>query len=327
MTRQREQDPSVPLELFAERVAVAFPGQGSQGRGMGALWREHPAWDVVERAEAQLGRRLAPMLLDPSAAPQGPVETQLAVVLCSLMAWSALEPVLGPVVLAGHSLGLVPALQAAGVLSLEGAISVASLRAEETARACADRPGGMAVVLMPAEDAKAACAGAECWVANDNAPRQSVIAGTTVGLGAGMAAAHSHGADDVIRLEIAGAFHTPLMTEAAERLAALLKDVPFTRARRVIVHNGTGHMPDDETDWRAAAAADIVMPVRWRQTQLLVGRAGLETFVEAGYGRTLTGIAKRTLGRRRLKLCNVGGPQAVATITEAIHPADRVELG
>ncbi|MHA6757137.1 ACP S-malonyltransferase [Streptacidiphilus sp. PAMC 29251] len=295
---------------------MGFPGQGSQGPCMGVPWYRHRAWNLVKDAEEHLGRPLAPMLLDPTAPPRGATETQLAVVVVSMMAWSQLEREVAPTVLAGHSLGLIPALFAAKVLTAKDAVTVAALRALVTEHACGRHPGGMAAVLMPVADAEAACADHQCWVANDNAPQQAVISGTREGLHAAMAAAHRFGAADVIELEIAGAFHSPLMREAATRFHELLQGVAFTPARATIVHNAVAHPPGSATDWRAVVAADLVTPVRWRETQLLLARCGLTTFVEAGYGRTLTGIAKRTLGQ--IRLVNATGPGPVAALARTV---------
>ncbi|MDQ1509540.1 MAG: [acyl-carrier-protein] S-malonyltransferase, partial [Actinomycetota bacterium] len=98
------------------RVAIVFPGQGTQTPGMGAPWREHPAWKIVEQAEAALGEPLAPLLLDAPAEQLARTrDAQLAVLCTSLFAWEAARPMLGDVVaFAGHSLGQVTALIASG---------------------------------------------------------------------------------------------------------------------------------------------------------------------------------------------------------------------
>ncbi|WP_411107234.1 ACP S-malonyltransferase [Streptomyces sp. cmx-4-9] len=310
-------------EVRGEHIAVGFPGQGSQGPCMGVPWYGHRAWNLVEYAEQHLGRPLVPMLLDPAVPPNGATETQLAVVMVSMMAWSQLEQEVAPRVLAGHSLGLIPALFAAGVLTAKEAVTVASLRALVTEEACRRHPGGMAAVLMPVADAEAACAEHECWVANDNAPQQAVISGTRTGLRASMAAARRFGAADVIQLDIAGAFHSPLMKEASARFQELLQEIDFAPTRAVIVHNAVAHPPGSATDWRAVVAADLVTPVRWRETQLLLARRGLTTFIEAGYGRTLTGIAKRTLDQ--VRLVNASSPQAITELARTLgRPAPLV---
>jgi len=292
------------------RCAAVFPGQGSQGPGMGTLWRGHPAWSMVDLAETELRRDLSRMLLDPDAAPAGVFQTHMAVVLCSMMAWSALRTGLRSVALAGHSLGLVTALYAAGVLSARDAIRVVALRAAITARAGRARPGGMAAVLAAADVAEAACADADCWVANDNAPQQIVISGSPVGLAAAMAAASGLGARDVIPLKIDGAFHSPLMRDAAAEFKAALADVSFASLEAPLVHNGCRYVPAEPVPWARIVADDLVTPVRWRHTQLRLAQLGVNALVEVGFGRTLTGIAKHALPG--VLLHNASSPRAVA---------------
>lgn len=293
--------------------AAVFPGQGSQGPGMGVPWRGDQAWSLVDMAEAELGRELSPMLLDPAAAPTGVFQTHVAVVLCSLMAWHSLRSAARPAAMAGHSLGLVSALHAAGVLSARDAIRLVALRAEITGRAAEARPGAMAAVLAPADVAEAACVGVECWVANDNAPEQTVISGTPEGLAAAMTAASRLGARDVIPLKINGAFHTPLMRQAAAEFAARLADVSFGPPRVPLVHNGHRYAPGETVPWARLVAGDLVAPVRWRQTQRRLAELGAGTLVEVGFGHTLTGIAKRALPGVQLR--NAASPAAAAEAT------------
>jgi [acyl-carrier-protein] S-malonyltransferase len=276
-------------------AAAVFPGQGLQGPAMGLPWRDDPAWTVVERAQAQLHRDLSGMLLDPDCPPFGIRDAHLSVALCSMMAWFSLQAGLTPVVLAGHSLGLLPALHAAGVLSAEDTIAAVAARAEVCEQACAQAPGGMTAVLGPARLAQAACAGVECWVASDNSPAQSVISGTRDGLRVAMARASLLGAADVIPLYASGAFHCPLAQEAAREFARRLNGITFRHAHTVVIHNARPHQPGDGTDWAALVAADLATPVRWRETQLAFGAYGVNAVVSVGPGRALTAMAGRTL--------------------------------
>ncbi|TDB91180.1 ACP S-malonyltransferase [Actinomadura sp. KC216] len=305
-------------------AAAVFPGQGSQAPCMGVPWQAHAAWDLVRRAEQQLQRDLSTMLLDPGHPPQGTVDAHMAVVLCSMMAWSTLGPDFTPIAVAGHSLGLVSALYAARVLSAEDTVTVVSTRAEICERACQRTPGGMAAVLASAAIAEAACADTACWVANDNAPTQTVISGTVDGLRLAMTQASLLGARDVIRLDIAGSFHSPLMREAAEEFAERLKAVRFRRASTTIVHNGTSSPPFDSTPWGDHVAVDLVTPVRWLDTQLALAELGANTIVEVGYGRTLTGLAKRSVPG--LLLHNASSPRSVAKTARLKSPTPTGQL-
>ena len=161
------------------QTAVIFPGQGTQRSGMGAAWREHPAWRVVEEAEATTGEPLGHLLCEADEATLARTrEAQLAILLTSLVAWEAVrDSIAAPVAFAGHSLGQVTALIAAGVLDLATGIEFAAIRASATQRAADDHPGRMVALLgADLEQAEAACAASSaCWIANDNAPGQVEI--------------------------------------------------------------------------------------------------------------------------------------------------------
>ena len=130
-------------------VAVVFPGQGTQEPGMGLLWRDDPAWSVVDRAEAALGEPLAHLITEaPDDVLARTRNAQLAVLLTSLVAWEAMQPLAeAPVAFAGHSLGQVTALIAAGSLPFDAGVRFAARRAELTQAAADAHPGRMAALL------------------------------------------------------------------------------------------------------------------------------------------------------------------------------------
>jgi [acyl-carrier-protein] S-malonyltransferase len=303
---------------------------------MGAAWVGHPSWSVVKEAEDVLHRELEPMLLRAEAVPTSTTDTQLSVVLCSMLSWRALAPAFATEgasvpLFAGHSLGLVSALHAAGALTVAEAVRVVALRARLTEAAC-DGSRGMTALLLNVEGARKACQEVpDCWVANDTAPSQTVIAGTCEGLRAAEAAARELGASDIIPLDVAGAFHTPLMRQASAEFAAGLHTIPFAGTGSLIVHNGRVYQAGEAGPdaWREIVADDLTTPVRWRDTQHALRRLGADAVVEAGYGRTLTGLAKRTLGRW-VRLCNAAGPEAcdgVAALVQADSSAPSLRGG
>lgn len=278
-------------------TAVLFPGQGSQVTGMGAEWKGHPAWSVVERAEDILGEPLTPLLLDASL--DRTRDAQLAVVLVSLMAWDAWTGP-APMAFAGHSLGQVTALIASGVLSFDHGIRLVAVRAEVTQDAARRRPGCMAA-LLGADQSQvdaALLATNRCWLANDNAPGQIVIAGTPEGVAAAGEAARLAGVRKVIPLQVDGAFHTPLMVSARDALATHLARVPFGFGTAPVVSNGDATAYDGGDGWRVRLADHLVQPVRWRASLERLAAMGTEDFVEVGPGDTLAGLVKRTLGAR-----------------------------
>jgi [acyl-carrier-protein] S-malonyltransferase len=278
-------------------TAVMFPGQGSQAQGMGAPWKGHPAWAVVEQAEEVLGESLTPLLLD--APLDRTRDAQLAVVLVSLMAWEEWRADHDqPVAFAGHSLGQVTALLATGVVSFADGIALVAHRAEVTQDAVRRRPGRM-VALLGADDAQVDAALAavpdRCWLANDNAPGQVVLAGSHEGVAAASEAAKLAGVRKVMPLSVDGAFHTPLMASAAEALESYLVDVPFSAGSAPIVSNGDAQPYADGDGWRDRLAVHLVHPVRWRQSVGQLVAMGADDLVEVGPGSTLAGLAKRTL--------------------------------
>ncbi|MCZ7525749.1 MAG: ACP S-malonyltransferase [Acidimicrobiia bacterium] len=280
-------------------VAVVFPGQGTQQPGMGAPWMDHPAWSLVARAEAALGEPLAPLLLDAPAEQLARTrEAQLAVLLTSLVAWEAVRPLVEPVAFAGHSLGQVTALVAAGALPLEDGVRFAARRAELTQAAADHHPGRMAALLgATLEQAEAACAAAPggCWVANDNAPGQVVIAGTPDGVDAGAARARELGVRKVMPLNVGGAFHTPLMAEAATALERELADLPLSPPSVPVVSNDDAGAHDDVDGWRRRLADHVTVPVRWRPSMETLVALGADRFLEVGHGSMLAGLAKRAV--------------------------------
>jgi [acyl-carrier-protein] S-malonyltransferase len=280
------------------RIAVVFPGQGTQQTGMALPWVDHPSWSVVERAEAALGEPLAHLVTDaPKEALARTREAQLAVLLTSLVVWDALDVDDRDVVaFAGHSLGQVTALVAAGVLTLESGVRFAARRAELTQAAADAHPGKMAALLgATPEQAEEACTAAPdgCWVANDNAPGQVVIAGTPDGLAAGSARAQELGVRRVSALNVGGAFHTPLMTDATAGLGPEAAGLILAEPSSPVVSNDDAGAYTDAEGWRRRLPQHVSVPVRWRSTMDTLVSLGADSFWEVGHGSMLAALAKR----------------------------------
>jgi [acyl-carrier-protein] S-malonyltransferase len=305
-------------------LALTFPGQGSQRPGMGSVWTGAPSWALVERASGVAGRDVAALLLD--AEPEELRATrnaQLTTFVASLVALDALRAagLPEPDAMAGHSLGEYTALTAAGALDFEDGVRLVAARGEAMQRAADARPGTMAAVLgLDAAEVEAACEGVEdAWVANDNAPGQVVVAGTTTGVEAAGAAARERGARKVMPLPVGGAFHTPLMAPAADGLGLALAGVAFADPRPAVVANVDAAPHGRGDEWRDLLAEQLCRPVRWRATLEHLGSAageGEATLVEVGPGGVLTGMAKRTLpGARTL---TVSEPDHVEAVLAAL---------
>ncbi|HEY6319235.1 MAG TPA: ACP S-malonyltransferase [Acidimicrobiia bacterium] len=298
-------------------LAVLFPGQGTQQPGMGRPWRDTPAWSVVDRVEAALGEPLSDLILDAPAEQLARTrDAQLAVFLTSLLAWEAVrDRVPAAVAFPGHSLGQVTALIASGALPLEDGVRFAARRAELTQAAADAHPGKMAALLgATPEQAAAACAATpdRCWVANDNAPGQIVIAGTPDGLEAASAAAKEEGVKRVTPLNVGGAFHTPLMASAAEALVGELADVAFSVPTAPVVSNLDAE-PHGDDDWRDRSARHVTVTVRWRESLTAITALGATTCLEVGHGTMLAGLAKRTIPE--VTVHGVATPEDAAAVT------------
>lgn len=267
---------------------------------MGRAWRDRPEWKaVVERAESALDDPVGRLLLDADAAELARTRNaQLAVLLSSLLVWESVKDRVEPVGFAGHSLGQVTALIAAGVFEFDDGIRFAAIRADRTQAAADARPGVMAALLgATIEQAEIGCAAVPdgCWIANDNAPGQVVVAGTAEGLNAGVAAAKAAGVRTARPLAVGGAFHTPLMQPAADALVDDLASIALHAPRAPVVSNGDGRAYDDADGWRARSARHVAARVEWRAVQPTLAALGGTHIVELGHGTMLAALAKRTI--------------------------------
>lgn len=299
-------------------VAVTFPGQGSQVAGFGRAWREHPAWAVVERAEEASGRALSPLLLDPDADLSRTEDAQLAVLVSSLVVWEAAQAYIGtPVAFAGHSLGQITALVAAGAVDPADGLALAATRAAVTQAAADATPGGLIALLgaTPEQARDTVALVDEAWIANDNAPGQIVVGGTTTGVAAATAAARGAGVRKVRPLAVGGAFHTPLMAPAATAFGAAVAEVTFAPLTAPVVTNHDAAAHFARRGWDERLATHLVRPVRWRETVDTLVELGATRLVELGPGTTLTALAKRC--RDDVEPLSVATPDEV----EALLPA------
>jgi [acyl-carrier-protein] S-malonyltransferase len=264
-------DPAAPVALF--------PGQGSQTPEMRDLVaRRDP--DLLERVTALVGE-------DPFLrAGESTRFAQPAIFCASLAGWDALD--LEPAAAAGHSLGELAALAAAGVLSREDALRLVVLRGELMAEA--DDVGSMlALVGATQEDAEAVAAEAGVTVANDNAPGQVVLSGPREKLARAEEVAKDRGRR-ALALDVAGAFHSPSMEPAVAPFRAALDETELHDAA-FPVFSCASTKPFE--DVRAELAAALTKPVRWRETVLALHEAGARRFVEVGPGKVLARLGKR----------------------------------
>ncbi len=281
-------------------LAFTFPGQGSQKPGMGQAWRDHESWELVEEASDHAGRDVADLLLNADAQTlKDTRNAQLTTYVTSLIVLDAVARLgIEAEVCAGHSLGEYTALSASGALEFGEGVRLVSERAAAMHEAGSSRVGTMAAVLGLEDDqVEIACrlAQAEVWVANVNAPGQIVIAGSPEGVAAAGEQAKALGAKKVMPLAVSGAFHTPFMEPARDRLRAALGGTDLRDSDIAVVANVDSQAHISGAEWATLLSAQLTSPVRWKQSLLTMSQMGITRFAELGPGGVLTGMAKRTV--------------------------------
>ncbi|MCC5953345.1 MAG: ACP S-malonyltransferase [Acidimicrobiia bacterium] len=302
-------------------IAFVFPGQGSQRPAMGAPWQDHPSWDLVREATEASGRDVARLLLDADAEElRDTRNAQLATLVLSLVVLDAVERIgIEPAAMAGHSLGEYTALVAAGTMSFADGVRLVAERGDAMAAAAEAQPGTMAAVLgLDDDEVATACArsGHDVWVANENAPGQVVIAGTTDGVTAASELARELGARKVLPVAVAGAFHTPLMAPARDRLRKAISGVELRDADVDVVANVDGRPHRGAVEWPGLMAGQLCSPVRWRACLHALESLGATEVVELGPGTVLTGTVKRTL--TGVRASSVSTPAGVDALVEQL---------
>jgi [acyl-carrier-protein] S-malonyltransferase len=301
-------------------LAFTFPGQGSQKPGMGLPWMDHPSWELVAEASELAGRDVEHLLCRADQSELTPTaNAQLATFVLSLVVVDAVERVgLAPTMCAGHSLGEYSALAAAGALALDDGVRLVAERGDAMHHAAQNRPGTMAAVVGADEATVAtACqrADGDVWVANDNAPGQVVVAGDPAAVERAGAIAKELGARKVLPLTVAGAFHTPFMAPALDRLGKALAATRFEALDVPVVANVDARPHHDAAAWPDLLAAQLCQPVRWRQSLATLAELGATVVAELGAGGVLTGMARRALPGARA--VSVATPDDLDAVVEA----------
>ena len=277
-----------------------FSGQGAQKPGMGAGVPADPAAaEVYACASEHFGFDVA--RVSQEAAQEELNETKVAqgcMVALSVGLARALEA-RGhePAAVLGFSLGQVSALAVSGMLGLDDAMRFAAFRAEAMSRAAQANPGAMCALLGADEESAtalcAACAQDDVLVpANFNCPGQIVVSGSVAAIERAEEAWKAQ-KKRCSRLATSGAFHSPLMQQAADELSAWLADVEFAEARIPLIDNGTAR-PLAAAEAKEGLAAHLTHPVRFEQSVRYLAEQGADTFVEVGFGGVLSGLVRRT---------------------------------
>jgi [acyl-carrier-protein] S-malonyltransferase len=285
-------------------LAFTFPGQGSQRPGMGRPWVDHESWELVDEASDVADRDVARLLLDADAEElKDTRHAQLTTFVSSLMVLDAAERLgLEPGFCAGHSLGEYTALTATGALGFDEGVRLVCERADAMHQAGVENPGTMAAVLgLDDDQVEVACrrADSDVWVANFNAPGQIVIAGSAEGVAAAGIVAKELGAKRVMPLQVSGAFHTPFMAAARDRLRKAIAEANPRDTEVPVISNVDALAHDTGVEWSSLLSAQLTSPVRWKHCLLALEDEGVTEFVELGPGGVLTGMAKRTVEAAR----------------------------
>lgn len=278
-------------------TAILFPGQGSLTTDTAD--RARRAWpELVDRAAALVGE-------DPFDRPSESTHlAQPAIFVASMAVWRERDEDFHHVAaMAGHSLGELSALAAAGALTVDDALNLVVLRGRLMADAAADRPGGGMVALLGADPDAARELAARCRVgiANDNAPGQVVLSGSRTNLDVLVAEARAAGFKAMV-LDVAGSFHSPDMAPAELPFLLAVEDMPIA-APRVPVISGFTARPFADVPYELSRA--VVSPVRWREVMGALLAQGARDFVDIGPGRVLERLAKRNLAGVQADVVNV----------------------
>ena len=302
--------------------AALFAGQGAQAVGMGKdLAESFPECKALfERADSILGWPLSETVFG------GPEERlvrtdvcQPAIFVASAAAWTALKTLAPDAsfgILAGLSLGEWTALWAGGAVSFDDAVRILAARGKFMQEACDANPSGMVSILkLDVAACEKIAAETGCVVTNYNAAAQTVLGGTHEQVAAAASAAAAAGGRGVV-LKTAGAYHSPFMAGAAEKLADVLAGAEIKAPALPVLSNFTGRLHGDAAEIRTSMVAQVAGPVRWTDDTAAMTAAGAGTFVEFGPGAVLAGMVKRAVPGARI--LNVNSADSAKTAAAAL---------
>lgn len=287
--------------------AFVFPGQGSQAVGMGKELAEAfaAARELFEEVDDALSQRLSRLMFEGPGeeltltenAQPALMAVSLAVVRV-LQAEAGLDLAAHTAFVAGHSLGEYSALAAAGAFSIADAARLLKQRGQAMQDAVPFGEGAMAALLgvdlpVAEEIAEAAAQGEVCAPANDNAPGQVVLSGHATAIDRATEIALDRGARRAMRLQVSAPFHCSLMQPAADVMAAALAATPPGMPAVPLIANVTASQVSDPATIRDRLVDQVTAMVRWRESCLYMRAEGVDTLVELGAGRVLTGLTKR----------------------------------
>jgi len=312
------------------KLAIVFPGQGSQAVGMMAGYAEHPlVRETFVEASQVLGQDLWALVDNgPAEALNETVNTQPVMLTADVAVYRAWRAAGGAeaALMAGHSLGEYAALVAAGAIAFADALPLVRFRAQAMQQAVPQGVGAMAAIMgLDDEGVVAACAEAaqmqSVEAVNFNAPGQVVIAGHKEAVERAIAAAKARGAKRGLLLPVSAPFHSKLLQPAAEKLAAYLAEVPVRVANVAVLHNVDVARAATPEAVRAALARQAASPVRWVETMQAFVAQGVTHVIESGPGAVLTGLARRIAPG--VEVLPLNDANAIAAAIAATNQVDR----
>jgi [acyl-carrier-protein] S-malonyltransferase len=310
------------------KLAFLFPGQASQYPGMGReLAGNHPAArSVFDEADKALGFSISDLCFNGSEeALKLTANTQPAILTCSVATFRVLEENgVRPAYVAGHSLGEFSALVAAGSLDFSDAVRLVRRRGEYMQTAVPEGVGAMAAILglAPAQVAgicRQAADGQVVGPANLNSPEQTVISGHAEAVKRAVELASAGGAKRAVMLPVSAPFHSSLMQPAATRLEVDLRATEFHSLQVPLVNNADAEITTDGDEAREGLIRQVTLPVRWEESVRELIDQGVNTFVEVGPGRVLSGLLRQI--DRSIHVFNVEDEKSLRSTLERLAQA------
>lgn len=284
--------------------ALIFPGQGSQKIGMGKdLYDNYAvAKDVFLRVDDALEFKLSEIIFGENQDELNLTSNaQPAIMTTSIAYFEVLKKleiidINNVKFMAGHSLGEYSALCAAGVLTLEDTAKLLKLRGQYMMQACIENKGSMAALIGADYDlAKRIADDCNCFVGNSNSPAQIVLSGDTSSIEKACEVAKAQGVKRAVILPVSGAFHSPLMQSASDKMLDVINNTKFAMPDINVISNLTANEYTNSDEIKDLLVKQITNTVKWQESICYINKKGANKFIEVGFGNVLSGLVKKTL--------------------------------